>query len=353
VCGGDSREKRCALKVIDTRNSDAAGLNRIREEINVLSTLGQNQHITSLLDYDDTLSNCIRLVMELCEGGELYDRIQQKQFYPEAEAKTCMQNLLDGVSYVHSKGIMHRDLKPENILLVSKVSHTDVKISDFGLSKMSRNFPERLPRATSICGSDFYLAPEVIRQEEYGREIDVWALGVIAYVLLSGSLPFFHSVLHKLYRKIVERDLTFSEQAWKQVSKGGIDFVLRLLQVRPGDRPTSEMSLTHPWLRRCGPTENSSSMSFHDGNTSWCDSNANYYNDYCYGDPMRSSTSNGVRWPSAQSAVPSSLQYAHKISGEGNQRCIDSQIRGETPQRNHGQTQRNNTPTVSGSAAPK
>merc|ERR1712137_1209294 len=174
----------------------------------------------------------------------------------------------------------------------------------------------------------------------------MFGLLVLLPMCSSVALFPFSTVLHKLYRKIVERDLTFSEQAWKQVSKGGIDFVLRMLQVRPGDRPTSEMSLTHPWLRRCGPMENSSSMSFHDGNTSWCDSNANYYNDYCYGDPVRSTSSNGVRWPSAQSAVPSSLQHAHKVSGEGNQRCIDSQMRGETPPRNHGQTQRN-TPIVS------
>merc|ERR1712137_262338 len=160
-----------------------------------------------------------------------------------------MRNLLQGVTYVHTKGIMHRDLKPENILLASKVSHTDVKISDFGLAKLSRNFPERLPRATSICGSDFYLAPEVIRQEEYGREIDIWALGVIAYVLLSGSLPFFHNILHKLYRQIVERDLSFPEQAWKNVSKGALDFILRLLQVRAGGRLTADQALSHPWLR--------------------------------------------------------------------------------------------------------
>lgn len=253
-------ERRCALKVIDTRNGDAVSLGRIREEINVLMVLGKNEHITSLLNHDDSLPNCIRLVMELCEGGELYDRIQQKHSYPEAEAKICMRNLLEGVAYVHSKGIMHRDLKPENILLSSRISNTDVKISDFGLSKISRNFPERLPRATSICGSDFYLAPEVIRQEEYGREIDVWALGVIVYVLLSGSLPFFHNTLHKLYRKIVERDLAFPVESWKQVSKGGMDFVLRMLQVRPGDRPTSEAGLNHPWLRLTEGRADSSSF---------------------------------------------------------------------------------------------
>jgi len=300
--------------------------------------LCHHKYITSLLDHDDSLPHCIRLVVEFCEGGELYDRIQQKQFYPEAEAKTCMRNLLEGVSYVHSKGIMHRDLKPENILLASKVSHTDVKISDFGLAKLSRNFPERLPRATSICGSDFYLAPEVIRQEEYGREIDVWALGVIAYVLLSGSLPFFHSVLHKLYRKIVERDLTFPEQAWKQVSKGGMDFVLRMLQVRPGDRPTSALGLLHPWLRISGTVDTGSFRSHPDlENTFRCGSNANYYYDYRtgYGSTGSSSSQDmyhsdmhhsDMRRLTTQPAVPNPLEHAHQVPASGGrQRQNDSE----------------------------
>merc|ERR1712004_567117 len=95
---------------------------------------------------------------------------------------------------------------------------------------------------------------------EYGREIDIWALGVITYVLLSGSLPFFHNVLHKLYRQIVERDLSFPDQAWKNVSKGALDFILRLLQVRAGDRLTADQSLSHPWLRSSNPGTSFSSF---------------------------------------------------------------------------------------------
>lgn len=242
-------EKRYALKVINNPPDDHASLNRIYEEINIMRQLGNHHAIIQLVDMDESLPNTVRLVLELCEGGELYDRIQQKQFYPENEAKLLIKNLIEAVSFIHSKGIMHRDLKPENILLASKVSNTDVKISDFGLAKISKDYPRRLPRSHSICGSDFYLAPEIIKQEEYGREIDIWSLGVVSYVVLSGSLPFFHNVLHKLYRQIVERDLSFPEAAWKSVAKGAQDFILRLLQVRPGDRLTSEQALNHPWLR--------------------------------------------------------------------------------------------------------
>merc|ERR1719378_726132 len=181
------------------------------------------------------------------------------------EAKLLIKNLLEAVSFIHSKGIMHRDLKPENILLASKVSNTDIKISDFGLAKISNDYPRRLPRSHSICGSDFYLAPEVIKQEEYGREIDIWALGVIAYVVMSGSLPFFHNVLHKLYRQIVERDLSFPEQAWRSVSKGAQDFILRLLQVRAGDRLNAEQAQNHPWLRGAGTKDGSFSSDWTGG----------------------------------------------------------------------------------------
>eukprot|EP00928_Gymnodinium_smaydae_P065997 TRINITY_DN49057_c0_g1_i1.p1 TRINITY_DN49057_c0_g1~~TRINITY_DN49057_c0_g1_i1.p1 ORF type:complete len:399 (+),score=69.85 TRINITY_DN49057_c0_g1_i1:78-1274(+) len=295
-------EKRYALKVINTRIGDMASLNRIREEINILQVLGSNPGLVSLVDVDETLPGSIRLVLELCEGGELYDRIQQKQYYPEQEAKLTCNNLLEAVAYIHSRGIMHRDLKPENILLASKVSNTDIKISDFGLAKISKDFPHRLPRSHSICGSDFYLAPEVIKQEEYGREIDIWACGIITYVLLSGSLPFFHNVLHKLYRQIVERDMSFPEQAWKNVSKGALDFILRLLQVRAGDRLTAEQAMTHPWLRGASTGSSFSSFENQHGGMVRAGSHAaspNYYS-------------------TPSSANP--LEHAHNVNSKGPER---------------------------------
>ncbi|CAE8627629.1 unnamed protein product [Polarella glacialis] len=305
-------EKRYALKVINTRVGDMANLNRIKEEITILQVLGNHPGMVSLIDVDELQPGAIRLVLELCEGGELYDRIQQKQYYPEHEAKITCSHLLEAVAYIHSKGIMHRDLKPENILLASKVSNTDIKISDFGLAKMSRDFPRRLPRSHSICGSDFYLAPEVIKQEEYGREIDIWAVGVITYVLLSGSLPFFHNVLHKLYRQIVERDLSFPEQAWKNVSKGALDFILRLLQVRAGDRLTADQAISHPWLR--GTNAGTSFNSFENQNAPMmragsqaAAAGANYYNSSYSSRPM----GGGGGGPASS---PHPLEHAHKVA---------------------------------------
>lgn len=243
-------ESKYALKEISTSLAlaEAASLRRVHEEIYILKVVGDHPGITKLVDADDSLPDRIRLVLDLCVGGELYDRIQALGNYPERDARLCIGNLLKAIAYVHSKGIMHRDLKPENILLVSKTDNCDIKISDFGLARISRDFPAKLPRASSICGSDFYLAPELIKQQEYGREIDIWAIGVITYCVVSGSLPFFNSVLHKLYRQIVERDLSFPDHPWRNVSKGGVDFVLRMLQVQPGERPTAELALRHPWI---------------------------------------------------------------------------------------------------------
>jgi len=315
-------EKRYALKDINTRLGDMASINRIKEEIHILQVLGNHRALVSLIDKDETAIK-IRLVLELCEGGELYDRIQQKQYYPEHEAKVACYNLLEACQYIHNKGIMHRDLKPENILLASKVSNTDIKISDFGLAKISRDYPRRLPRSHSICGSDFYLAPEVIKQEEYGREIDIWAIGVITYVLLSGSLPFFHNVLHKLYRQIVERDLNFPESAWKNVSKGALDFILRLLQVRAGDRLTADQALSHPWLRGTGGGASFSSFD-NQSQIGRCGSNnqsqnASYYQHWYGRQPQQGGMPQNAmdmqRAPS-QPNTPHPLEHAHKVKQE-------------------------------------
>lgn len=243
----DEPESCFALKVI-AQCEAPSDLARVNEEIKTLSIMGVHPGIASLVDIDKSLPGSIRLVMELCEGGELYDRIEHKGVYSEHDAKVCCANLLKAVSYIHSKGIMHRDLKPENILLVSKANDTNIKISDFGLAKVAMRFPNELPRSQSICGSDFYLAPEIIKQEEYGREVDAWALGVITYVLLSGVLPFFHAELHKLYRQIVEREISFPDKPWRSVSKTAMDFILCLCCIKPGDRLTAQRGLGHPWL---------------------------------------------------------------------------------------------------------
>ncbi|EER19406.1 hypothetical protein, conserved [Perkinsus marinus ATCC 50983] len=199
----------------------------------------------------------VKLVFDLCDGGDLYERVGN---YSNREAKILLRNLTDGLAFIHSKGLMHRDLKPENILMVSRSSNTEIKIADFGLARGSAGFPLRLPRSRTICGSDFYLAPEIIRQEEYGREVDIWSLGVIAYVVLTGSLPFYNAQLHKLYRQILVKDINLDiigENFQLLLTAGSRDFICRLLQLRPEDRPAAETALQHPWLSYTSPKSKS------------------------------------------------------------------------------------------------
>lgn len=240
-----------ALKLIDIDAEAKGPLKMIYEEIKIMQVLGSHPSIMHLEDVYNELNEDrreIRMVLELCEGGDLLDRVHKKGFYPEDEAILLVSNVLRAITYIHSKGIMHRDVKPENVLLTSFESDTDVKISDFGLAKIEKNFPRVLPRSRSLCGSDLYLAPEVIKQQEYGREVDVWAVGVVTYGMLCGSLPFLHSDLQKVYAWIIAGDLKFSEKQWANVSNNARHFIRSLMEVECIERLTAEEALDHPWL---------------------------------------------------------------------------------------------------------
>ncbi|KAF4677222.1 hypothetical protein FOL47_002785 [Perkinsus chesapeaki] len=246
-----------ALKTVEASAEGGEAVERIREEIRILRLVRGHPHVITLRDVDDKsfgLTNTVRLVFDLCSGGDLYERIRQVGNYSVGEGKIVLRNLLGGVAFIHSKGLMHRDLKPENVLLVSRGSNTDIRIADFGLAKRAADFPRRLPHSRSVCGSDFYLAPEIIRQEEYGREIDLWSVGVVAYVVLTGSLPFYNRQLHKLYRQILERDINLdviAEDFRPLLTVGARDLICRLLQLRSQDRLSAEEAFQHP----IGPQE--------------------------------------------------------------------------------------------------
>lgn len=245
----DGRDDVHALKLISLSPGDVNQLKQIQEEVDILRTLGSHPGIVQLIYADvQPEEGCVRLVMNLCEGGELYDRLQSLTYYSEKEARALVNNLLFALEYIHSKGIMHRDIKPENILLVSMQSNTTIKVSDFGLALRSQNYPRQLPRSRLICGSDYYLAPEIIKQEEYGREVDIWSTGVVTYVLFAGQLPFYSPDLQVLYRIICECKLSFDHGQWDNVSTSARDFVQELMQINADDRPTAEKALAHPWI---------------------------------------------------------------------------------------------------------
>lgn len=265
VCWNKNKSSQCyALKVFVAASE---GADHATNEIRVLHALGQHPRIIRLIDVDNQDPRNMRLVLELCEGGQLFDRLVSLGRYKEAKAACVAQEILEAVAYMHGKGIMHRDLKPENILMVSPDSDINIKVCDFGVAKMVDPLdkiviPDQViqrwrmkppPRATSFKGSDFYLTPEMIRQEEYGPEIDIWALGVTTYSLICGSLPFVGDDgvedLRGTYRKIVNREIHFEGEAWDEASSMVRDFILQMLCIDPSQRLTARKALEHNWVK--------------------------------------------------------------------------------------------------------
>ena len=191
----------------------------------------------------------IYLVMELVKGGDLFDRVVARGKFTEANARKLMTGILKAVSYLHSRSIVHRDLKPENILLVHADCDTEAKITDFGLAK--RTTSEGLK---TFCGTPQYFAPEVLKRRNtkmgtgrYGREADMWSIGVILYILLSGTPPFNEDTL---FQQIQAAKYSFEGEEWEGVSDSAKDLVSRLLTSSPTARLKVDQALHHPWLTR-------------------------------------------------------------------------------------------------------
>ncbi|CAI5725761.1 unnamed protein product [Hyaloperonospora brassicae] len=231
-----------AVKIIDKSTLRSHEKELLRTEIAILK-LVQHPHVIRLHDvYEDRQH--IFIVMELVSGGELFNRIAKRVRYTEAEARLVMYQLLESVQYLHQLGIVHRDLKPENILCGDAL--TDVKIADFGLSKLV--CPDELMKVP--CGTLNYVAPEVLALTGYGREADLWSLGVIMYLLLRGELPFSGrtkgDVIRKTLHAVVDLE---TDRAWRRVSVAGKNLLRGLLTKDPASRLTAQDALVHDWFR--------------------------------------------------------------------------------------------------------
>ncbi|EPS59806.1 hypothetical protein M569_14999, partial [Genlisea aurea] len=181
----------------------------------------------------------------LCEGGELLDRILSRGGkYSEDDAKTVMIQILNVVAFCHLQGVVHRDLKPENFLFASKDESSTLKAIDFGLSDFVR--PDE--RLNDIVGSAYYVAPEVLHRV-YNTEADVWSIGVIAYILLCGSRPFWARTESGIFRSVVKAEPTYDEPPWPALSPESKDFVKRLLNKDPRKRMTAAQAMCHPWIK--------------------------------------------------------------------------------------------------------
>ncbi|GLT48293.1 hypothetical protein SLA2020_219260 [Shorea laevis] len=241
---GDLKGKSVAVKIISkAKMTTAIGVEDVRREVKILKALSGHKHMIRFHDAFEDAHN-VYIVMELCEGGELLDRILSRGGrYAEEDAKSIVVQILSVVAFCHLQGVVHRDLKPENFLFTTRDEDAPMKIIDFGLSDFI--MPDQ--RHNDIVGSAYYVAPEVLHRS-YSLEADMWSIGVITYILLCGSRPFWARTESGIFRSVLRANPNFDDSPWPSVSPEAKDFVKRLLNKDHRKRMTAAQALTHPWL---------------------------------------------------------------------------------------------------------
>ncbi|KAI9184340.1 Calcium/calmodulin-dependent protein kinase type I [Blastocladiella emersonii ATCC 22665] len=224
----------------------------VLNEISILKQVSQGHpNLISLVDYFES-SNNLYLVMDLCRGGELFYRIVNRGHYYEQDAAMIVRTIVDAVAYLHDKGIVHRDLKPENLLFRTEAEDADLLIADFGLARCLES--ESYPLLTTTCGTPGFMSPEILQRLAYSKPVDMWAIGVIAYFLLSGYTPFDRNTTVDEIQAIIRADYAFEpKEYWTHVSDVAKDFIRGLLKLDPNERMTARQALAHPWLASLPP----------------------------------------------------------------------------------------------------
>jgi len=231
-----------AIKIVTKAKLTNEDEEALKDEIAVLKEL-KNTHIICLYDVFDE-SQFYYLVTEKMSGGELFDRIVQKSYYNEKEARDVCKILFEAMRYCHSKKVAHRDLKPENLLLQSEHDDSNLKIADFGFAK-------RVTQPNSLktqCGTPGYVAPEILEGIPYDTQADMWSLGVIVYILLGGYPPFIEPNQRDLFRKIRKGQYEFHQEYWGAVSSDAKELISSLLTVNPSRRLTAKGTLKNVWI---------------------------------------------------------------------------------------------------------
>jgi len=235
-----------AVKIIE-KNQSEEELQLLQREIDILKKL-HHQNIISLKDVFDEKDK-IYLVMELVQGGELFDQIVTRGTYSESDAANIVRQILDAVSYMHDNGIAHRDLKPEN-LLCSGDEYNTIKVTDFGLSK---DFSTASLRTS--CGTPDYVAPEVLKGQPYDNTVDIWSIGVITYILLCGFPPFYGNTDQQIFEKILRVEYDFPSPDWDHISVEAKEFIKCILVPEPSKRPSALEALEKDWIRNKAPSK--------------------------------------------------------------------------------------------------
>ncbi|XP_033986822.1 calcium/calmodulin-dependent protein kinase type II delta 1 chain isoform X2 [Trematomus bernacchii] len=232
-----------AAKLINTKKLSARDHQKLEREARICRLL---KH-TNIVRLHDSISEegFHYLVFDLVTGGELFEDIVAREYYSESDASHCIQQILEAVLHCHQTGVVHRDLKPENLLLASKLKGAAVKLADFGLAIEVQGDQQAW---FGFAGTPGYLSPEVLRKDPYGMPVDMWACGVILYILLVGYPPFWDEDQHRLYQQIKAGAYDFPSPEWDTVTPEAKDLINKMLTINPAKRVTATDALKHPWI---------------------------------------------------------------------------------------------------------
>jgi len=246
-CGINKETKKpVAIKIMAKKNMDKSDLELAKVEIDILK-IGQHPNIIKLYDIYEN-ENYIYIIMEYCSGGDLLSYFEYHEYeLPETKVCEIIHKLSMAIYYLHSYGIVHRDLKPENILMTDLSMQADIRLLDFGLSKIVGNDE----KCTEPYGTLSFVAPEVLQGKPYDKSVDLWSIGIIAFLLLCGYLPFDdkHSE-REIARQTIQDPVPFEEKIWSKYSPEAKSFVDGLLQKKPEKRYTIKEVLEHPWIKK-------------------------------------------------------------------------------------------------------
>ena len=231
-----------AVKSIQKKNVSEEDMDDLIREVEIISGLQHPNIVKFYETYHDF--QYFHIVMELCTGKEVFEKIIQDGKLTEQTVARIITKVLHAISYCHSQGITHRDLKPENILLKSIDDDAEVKIIDFGLSRKYLSNE----KMHTILGTAYYIAPEVLKGE-YDEKCDVWSIGAMTYIMLSGEPAFNGSSNNEIFNKIINEELKFPSAKWKQISEDAKDFIKCCLIKNPDQRTSAQDALNHPWFK--------------------------------------------------------------------------------------------------------
>uniref|UniRef100_A0A672SFG7 calcium/calmodulin-dependent protein kinase n=1 Tax=Sinocyclocheilus grahami TaxID=75366 RepID=A0A672SFG7_SINGR len=242
-CVKKSTGQEYAAKIINTKKLSARDHQKLEREARICRLL-KHPNIVRLHD-SISEEGFHYLVFDLVTGGELFEDIVAREYYSEADASHCINQILESVCHIHQHDIVHRDLKPENLLLASKMKGAAVKLADFGLAIEVQGDQQAW---FGFAGTPGYLSPEVLRKDPYGKPVDIWACGVILYILLVGYPPFWDEDQHKLYQQIKAGAYDFPSPEWDTVTAEAKNLINQMLTINPAKRITADQAIKHPWI---------------------------------------------------------------------------------------------------------